>query len=221
MLPCGTPSVMVCGSDNSPFIKTLCCLLARYDLDHLKDLSDSPKCSSLHSSTLWFRESNALEISINSRPVTLPSSIDSRTQDQQVLRISSAVVVHFLFSELWVVSTYWLSLSVKLVERWYILYHDNSDLSLWRFSCLNVKFNLLGLSHGVFLDDNVVVLLIKVILLYINGAFFLHGIYHWSCFVRKEADLVSHVSWWCLQLKCSMGLLYWCNFVYIANKLFI
>ena len=43
MLPCGTPSVMVCGSDNSPFIKTLCCLWARYDLNHLKDLSDSPK----------------------------------------------------------------------------------------------------------------------------------------------------------------------------------
>ena len=41
MLPCGTPSVMACGSDNSPFIITLCCLSVRYDLNHLKDLSDS------------------------------------------------------------------------------------------------------------------------------------------------------------------------------------
>ena len=80
MLPCDTPSVMQCGSDHSPFINTLCCLSARYDLNHLKDLSDTPKCSCLRNSTLWFRESNALEISTNSRPVTLPSSIDSRKQ---------------------------------------------------------------------------------------------------------------------------------------------
>ena len=92
MLPCGTPSVLVSGSDNSPFIKTLCCLSARYDLNHLKDLSDSPKCSSLSSSTLWFRESNALEISINSRPVTLPSSIDSRTQLFNCVMIACSVL---------------------------------------------------------------------------------------------------------------------------------
>ena len=42
MLPCGTPSVMECGSDNSPFINTLCCLSARYDLNHLA----SEKCAS-------------------------------------------------------------------------------------------------------------------------------------------------------------------------------
>ena len=59
MLPCSTPSVMVCGSGNSLFINTLCCLSARYDLNHLKDLSDSPKCLSLGSSMLWFRESIA------------------------------------------------------------------------------------------------------------------------------------------------------------------
>ena len=80
MLPCGTPSVMECRSDNSPFINILCCLSARCDLNHLKDLSETPKWLSLRSSTLWFRESNALEILTNSRPVTLPSSIDSRTQ---------------------------------------------------------------------------------------------------------------------------------------------
>ena len=41
------------------------------DLNHLSDRSsDIPKCSSLPSNTLWFRETNAFEISTNNKPVT-------------------------------------------------------------------------------------------------------------------------------------------------------
>ena len=70
MLSCGIPCVKTRQWDNSPFINTLWRLRARYD----RRDSNFPK------NTLWFRESNAFEISTNSRPVTFPRSMAPRTQ---------------------------------------------------------------------------------------------------------------------------------------------
>lgn len=74
MLPCGTPCVMAQQSDNPRFINTHWRLPARYDRNHLSNLEDSPRDSNFPRRTLWFKESNALEISRNNKPVTFPQA---------------------------------------------------------------------------------------------------------------------------------------------------
>ena len=80
ILPCGTPRSMVQVSDISPFIHKHWWLSARYDSNNLRLLADSPICSSFPRSSLWLIESNALDISRNSIPVTFCPSMASRTK---------------------------------------------------------------------------------------------------------------------------------------------
>ena len=80
ILPCDTPRSTRWISYTSPFIYTHCRLSEKYDLNHLRLLTDNLMCSSFPRSISWFIEANASDLSRNSIPVTFPPSMASGTE---------------------------------------------------------------------------------------------------------------------------------------------